>query len=223
MKKGLLLAVGAGGIYLLHHFRLLQIFRTENMYALQQSLAARGALAPLIYIALFALATVLFVPGLPITLLAGSLFGGFWGGVYVVLGSTIGVNAAFLIGRYLGRDYVQQLAQKNERMRKLDDYIKERGNTILIISRLVPVFPFNLQNYAYGITDISFRTYFWYSLIFMLPGTFLYTALGALAYSGMSTERMMLYASILLILLCALILLPKRIFKISTKKESSAE
>lgn len=169
-------------------------------------------MAPIVFVFMFILATVLFVPGLPITVVAGILFGAFWGTLYVVIGSTIGVSLAFLIGRYLGRDVVNKMADKNEKMRKLDCLIKEQGDTILIISRLVPIFPFNLQNYAYGITDIKFSTYFWYSLIFMIPGTFIYTCFGALAYSSISTEKIALYSGILMIGLCALILLPKKFF-----------
>ena len=127
------------------------------------------------------------------------------------------MSASFLIGRYLGRDFVKRMTEKNNRLSELDSYIKEKGDTILIISRLVPIFPFNLQNYAYGVTDISFRTYFWYSLIFMLPGTFIYTSFGALAYSSVTIKKLMLYSGILLGALCLLIIVPRKIFKISDK------
>jgi len=172
-----------------------------------------GMLSPLAFILIFIIATIAFVPGLPITVLAGILFGAFWGTLYVVIGSTVGVSVSFLIARYLGRDAVKKMTDKNEKMARLDNFIQEQGNTILIISRLVPVFPFNLQNYAYGITDIKFSTYFWYSLIFMIPGTFIYTCFGALTYSAMPTTSLILYSSLLLIMLCALIIIPKKLFK----------
>ena len=183
LKKVILLVLFACAFLLLNHFHILDILRPENMDILKEQIDSFGMLAPGIFIISFIVATLLFLPGLPLTLLAGVLFGAFWGGVYVVIGSTIGVSLTFLIGRYLGRDFVRALTLKNEKLATLDQYIKARGDTILIISRLVPIFPFNLQNYAYGITDIKFSTYFWYSLIFMLPGTFIYTAFGALAYS----------------------------------------
>lgn len=195
-------------------------FSFENTNELKLYVKSFGIMAPCVFILLFALATVLFVPGLPITVLAGMLFGAFWGTVYVVIGSTIGVSLAFLIGRYIGRDFVKKMADKNPRMSKLDNYIKKQGNTILIISRLVPLFPFNLQNYVYGITDIEFGTYFWYSLLFMVPGTIIYTCFGALAFSSMAMDKIIIYSSILLIALCALIIIPKKIFNLKSEMVS---
>lgn len=201
-------------IIAIKYYNIYDFFSFENVNELKLYINSFGIMAPCVFIIMFALATVLFVPGLPITVLSGILFGAFWGTVYVVIGSTIGVSLAFLIGRYLGRDIVKKMADKNERMSKLDNYIKEQGNTILIISRLIPLFPFNLQNYVYGITDIKFGTYFWYSLIFMVPGTFIYTCFGALALSSMPIDKIILYSSFLLIGLCVLIILPKKIFNL---------
>lgn len=216
-KKIILLAAAVAVFLVLNKYNALGIFSFENINELKSYIGSFGILAPAVFIALFAAATVLFVPGLPVTVLSGILFGAFWGTIYVVIGSTIGVSAAFLIGRYLGRDFVKRMTEKNEKMAELDNYIKEQGDTILIISRLVPVFPFNLQNYAYGITDIRFSTYFWYSLIFMIPGTFIYTSFGALAYSSIPVEELMLYSGMLLIVLCLLIILPRKFFKIHSK------
>jgi len=190
----------------------------QNINNLKSYINSFGILSPMIFIGLFVIATIAFVPGLPVTVLAGILFGAWWGTVYVVIGSTIGVSASFLIGRYVGRDLVENMVKKNDKMKKLDSFIKEQGNTILIISRLVPIFPFNLQNYAYGITDIRFSTYFWYSLIFMIPGTFIYTCFGALAYSSLSMDKLVVYSSLLLVLLCGLIILPKKFFNIKKKQ-----
>ena len=203
-----------GVLLAFHRFDMLDIFKPDNVNALKAQINSFGILAPVAFIGIFVFATIFFVPGLPVTLLAGVLFGAFWGGVYVIVGSTIGVSLAFLVGRYLGRDFVRVLTLKNKKLSRLDQYIRERGDTILIISRLVPIFPFNLQNYAYGITDIKFSTYFWYSLIFMLPGTFIYTALGSLVYSNISAEKIMFYSGGLLVVLCFLIVIPRRIFKI---------
>ena len=204
-------------IILIKQYRIHDFFTFEGINELKLYIKSFGLMAPIVFIIMFALATVLFVPGLPITVLAGILFGAFWGTVYVVIGSTIGVSLSFLIGRYVGREFVSKMADKNERMSKLDNYIKEQGNTILIISRLIPLFPFNLQNYVYGITDIGFGTYFWYSLIFMIPGTFIYTCFGALAFSSMTMDKVIIYSSILLIGLCALIILPKKIFNLKSE------
>ncbi len=219
MKKILIGLVAAAGIFLLQKYHVLDLLKPGNIDLLRKEISSFGSMGPLVFIGFFALATVLFVPGLPITFLAGVLFGPIKGGICVVAGSSIGVSAAFLLARYLGRDLVEGWTKRNDKMSKLDSYIKDHGNTILIISRLVPIFPFNLQNYAYGITNISFRVYFIYSLIFMVPATFIYTGFGALAYSSLSLDRLVLYSGLLLTSLCLLIVIPKKIFKLSSESK----
>jgi uncharacterized membrane protein YdjX (TVP38/TMEM64 family) len=215
-NKKLILIIGiAIVIALFDQYNIFDLFSFQNINQLKAYINSFGLVAPIVFIGVFVVSTIFFVPGLPVTILAGMLFGGLKGGIYVVIGSSIGVSLAFLIGRYLGRDLVIKAVCKNEKMAKLDQYIKEKGNTILIISRLVPIFPFNLQNYAYGVTDISFRTYFIYSFVFMIPGTFIYTAFGALAYSSMPTEEFVVYASLLSVALCLMVVVPKKIFKIN--------
>lgn len=217
MKKKLILLIFIVTIlFVFRYYNVFNFFSFENISELKSYLNSFGILSPVVFIIIFVVATIAFVPGLPVTVLAGILFGALWGTVYVVIGSTIGVSASFLIGRYLGRDFVIKVVEKNNKMAKLDKFIKEQGNTILIISRLVPIFPFNLQNYAYGITDIKFSTYFWYSLIFMIPGTFIYTCFGALSYSLIPTKDLILYSSLLLIGLCFLIIVPRKIFNLKS-------
>ena len=211
-KKFVLIVFSIIFFSLIKKYDVFSMFSFENINELRAYIYSFGIISPLIFIGLFVLSTIFFVPGLPITILAGILFGAVRGTIYVIIGSSLGVSIAFLIGRYLGRDFVKMAVAKNPKMAKLDKYISERGNTILIISRLIPLFPFNLQNYAYGITDISFKTYFLYSFIFMIPGTFIYTAFGALAYSQISRQSFILYSSLLLIGLCILIIIPKKIF-----------
>jgi len=215
-KKTFMILVTLIILFVLNKYNVFDFFNFDNMNELKTYINSYGIMSPIVFIALFVGATVFFVPGLPITVLSGILFGAFWGTAYVIVGSTIGVSVAFLIGRYLGRDFVKRMTEKNEKMAKLDSYIKEQGNTILIISRLVPIFPFNLQNYAYGITDIKFSTYFWYSLIFMIPGTFIYTSFGALAYSSVPTKDLLFYSGILLVSLCVLVILPKKFLKFNS-------
>nr|WP_312578449.1 TVP38/TMEM64 family protein [Sedimentibacter sp.] len=219
MKKKIITMLSIAVILILFkYYNVFDFFKFDNINDLKVYINSFGLLSPVVFILLFIVATIAFIPGLPITILAGVLFGTWWGTLYVIIGSTIGVSASFLIGRFLGRDFIKKMVDKNEKMKKLDSFISEQGNTILIISRLVPIFPFNLQNYAYGITDISFHTYFWYSLIFMIPGTFIYTCFGALAYSSIPTRDLVIYSSLLLIGLCCLVILPKKFFNL--KKSS---
>jgi uncharacterized membrane protein YdjX (TVP38/TMEM64 family) len=115
----------------------------------------------------------LFLPGLPITLAGGVLFGPFWGVVYVAIGSTLGAALVFLVARYLARDWVAaKLA--GTRLVSLDEKVARQGWKIVAITRLVPVFSFSLLNYAFGLTRISFWPYLAATFVFMLPSTIAY-------------------------------------------------
>lgn len=140
-----------------------------------------GPWGPAAFIALYALATVLFVPGSILTLGAGALFGLARGYLYVAAGSMLGASGAFLIGRYAARDWVARKVAGNPRFQAIDEAVGREGWKIVALARLSPVFPFNLLNYAFGLTGVSFRQYFWTSLVGMMPGTVMYVYAGALA------------------------------------------
>jgi len=147
-----------------------------------------GAIGPVVLAALYVLATVLFVPGVLLTFGAGILFGLVKGAITVSIGSTLGATAAFLVGRYFARDAVAQRIQGNAKFEAIDRAVEREGWKIVGLTRLSPVFPFNLLNYAYGVTNVSLRDYFFASWIGMMPGTLLYvyigTAIGSLANLG---------------------------------------
>jgi len=138
-----------------------------------------GWIAPLVFITGYALATVLFAPGLLFTLAGGALFGPLLGTVYNLTGATIGATLAFLTARYLASDWVTRKAGK--RLRPLVDGVAEEGWRFVAFVRLVPLIPFNLLNYALGLTQIRLSHYIIASFIFMAPGGAAYTYLG---YAG---------------------------------------
>ncbi len=140
-----------------------------------------GAWGVLIYILIYILACVLFVPGSILTLGAGVLFGVVKGSVVVSVAATCGATCAFLVGRYLARGWVAEKMARYPRFQAIDEAVGREGWKIVGLTRLSPVFPFNLLNYAFGLTRVSLRDYFWASWIGMLPGTVLYVYLGALA------------------------------------------
>ncbi len=140
-----------------------------------------GPWGALVFIALYILATVLFVPGSILTLGAGALYGVAWGSVYVSIGSTIGATAAFLIGRYAARDWVARRIEGNTRFQAVDRAVGGQGFKIVGLMRLSPVFPFNLLNYALGTTRVGLRDYFFGSWMGMMPGTVMFVYLGSLA------------------------------------------
>jgi uncharacterized membrane protein YdjX (TVP38/TMEM64 family) len=136
---------------------------------LRQFGASHRVLLPLMYLAVWTVGP-LFLPGLPITLAGGVLFGPFWGVVYVAIGSTLGAALVFLVARYLARDWVAaKLA--GTRLTSLDEKVARHGWKIVAFTRLIPVFSFSLLNYAFGLTRISFWPYLATTFVCMLPST----------------------------------------------------
>jgi uncharacterized membrane protein YdjX (TVP38/TMEM64 family) len=126
------------------------------------------------FVILYAAAVVAALPGAAITVAAGALFGSVAGVILVSIGSTLGASLAFLISRYFARDATVRWISRNERFRQLDLLTERHGAVIVAITRLIPLFPFNLLNYGFGLTRVPFGTYVFWSWLCMLPGTVLY-------------------------------------------------
>ncbi|MEG4517297.1 MULTISPECIES: TVP38/TMEM64 family protein [unclassified Microcoleus] len=138
-----------------------------------------GWWGPVAFVATYNLATVLFVPGSVLTLGGGAIFGLWWGSVYVFAASTLGAVFAFAIGRYLCRDRVVKYMESHPKFKALDRAVSQQGLKIVFLTRLCPLFPFNLLNYALGITQVSLKDYVLGSLG-MIPGTIMYVYSGSL-------------------------------------------
>ncbi len=141
------------------------------------SLGAVGAIA---FMIIYIVATVAFLPGSILTLGAGVVFGVVLGSVYVFIGATIGATCAFLVGRYLARGWIYHKIAGNEKFAAIDQAVGREGLKIVLLTRLSPVFPFNLLNYGLGITGVSLKDYVIGS-VGMIPGTIMYVYLGSLA------------------------------------------
>ncbi|MFC1890130.1 FAD-dependent oxidoreductase [Thermodesulfobacteriota bacterium] len=163
---------------------LFQYVSVENISKLNDWIEGFGILAPLVYIIFYILGCVFFLPGIPLTLVGAVAFGSIWGTIYVSIGSTLGASVAFLVARYAARSIVEDWMTKNPRLRKIDEGVQNQGWRMLMITRLVPIFPFNIQNYVYGITRIPFPTYVIVSWICMVPGTIAYVFAGGAIVSG---------------------------------------
>ena len=223
MKKSLikiLIAVGVvAAVYLvLRHYGVTDDIRLENVPKIKTWVSSFGRIAPIVYIGLYLVSTVFFLPGTPVTVLAGFVFGPLWGILYASVASIISVSVAFLIARYVARDLVEGWVKGNAQFRKIDEQVEEQGWRILMFTRLVPIFPFNLQNYAYGLTSIRFATYVLVSAIFMLPGTAVLVQLGGAFVSGEGNIwKTALYLGIAGVLMLLLSFIPKFLRKYQTK------
>jgi uncharacterized membrane protein YdjX (TVP38/TMEM64 family) len=164
---------------------LLAAARYFNAHALLRqaldTIAGLGPWGPVMFVLLYIVATVFFLPGSILTLGAGFVFGVIKGAILVSIAATLGATAAFLVGRYLARDWVGKKIEGNVRFKAIDEAVAREGWKIVGLTRLSPVFPFNLLNYAFGLTRVSLRDYFFASWIGMMPGTLMYVYLGSLA------------------------------------------
>ena len=148
----------------------------------------------LVFLGVYILATVLLLPGSVLTIGGGWIFGFVEGLVVVSLSSTLAASCSFLIGRYLARAWVEGKISQDSRYRSLDRAIGERGFFVVLLTRLSPLFPYNLLNYAWGISSVRLSRYVLASWMGMIPGTLLYVYLGAAAsdisqlFSGASGE-----------------------------------
>jgi uncharacterized membrane protein YdjX (TVP38/TMEM64 family) len=156
----------------------------DLMKAALEWIGKLGPWGPVIFIVLYVVATVLFVPGSVLTLGAGAVFGVVLGSVCVSISATLGATAAFLVGRYLARDAIARRIEKNEKFATIDRAVADEGWKIVLLTRLSPVFPFTLLNYAFGLTRVRLSHYILASWIGMIPGTVMYVYLGSLVNVG---------------------------------------
>ncbi len=144
-------------------------FFTDTINSIQSS-----PYAPIIFILMYIIAVVLLVPGLALTLLAAPIFGLWQGILYVVIASNIGCSLSFFIARFLGKDFVLKIFKGNKLFDSMNAKIEKNGLIYMFYLRLIPVFPFNLVNYAPGVTSIKYSQYAIATFFGMLPGTSIY-------------------------------------------------
>ncbi|NTW76418.1 MAG: hypothetical protein HGB33_01305 [Syntrophaceae bacterium] len=151
------------------------IFSAEKLMDL---LERNPVLAPVIFLGIYAVAPGLFLPSIPITLAAGFFWGPVWGVVFSITGATIGACLPFFLSRYLLQDFIKNKVSP-ERWQWLQDKVNQHGWQAVAFTRLIPVFPFNLLNYLFGLTPIAFLQYLWSTFVFMLPACIAFVAFGS--------------------------------------------
>ncbi len=190
--------------------------------ALTAWIAAAGLAGPLVFIAIYAIATVFFLPGSLLTLAGGALFGPIWGTLYNLTGATLGAGLAFLVARYLAADWVQ--ARSSGILKRLVTGVETEGWRFVAFTRLVPVFPFILLNYALGLTRIPFRDYLLTTAICMLPAAFAFTWLGFTGREAVvGGEGLIQKGLIALALLAALAFVPRLVARLRHSPSTQSE
>jgi uncharacterized membrane protein YdjX (TVP38/TMEM64 family) len=183
-KVLLLVFLAGAGIFLAARFDLRALLKS-----VLDAISSLGPWGPVLFVVLYIVASICFIPASILTLSAGALFGVVRGTAYVMLGATLGATAAFLVSRYLAREWVARKIEGNTRFRAIDEAVAREGGKIVFLTRLSPVFPYVLLNYVFGITRVSVRSYFVASAIGMLPASILYVYVGSIAGSLAGTRR----------------------------------
>jgi uncharacterized membrane protein YdjX (TVP38/TMEM64 family) len=157
---------------------IITLFIVMNVYGfggkieeLQHWIQSLGFWGPLAFFFIYIGAVIATIPGTIFGVIAGALFGSVIGVILISISSTIGASLTFLIARYFARDIVARWLSKNKTMERLDRLTEEQGMIIVGLTRLIPLFPFTLLNYGFGLTKVSFKTYVFWSWLCMIPGT----------------------------------------------------
>lgn len=152
--------------------------------AIRAVVAGSGAVGVLAFVAIYVACTLLVLPKAVLSITAGIAFGFLPGVVVVLVAATAGACAAFVVGRWLGRDAVERMAGPH--LARLDALVARYGFSAIVLMRLVPLIPFTVINYATGLTSVGFRSYAAATAIGIVPGTVAYVALGAFGASPTS-------------------------------------
>jgi uncharacterized membrane protein YdjX (TVP38/TMEM64 family) len=143
----------------------------QDIEKLQQWIQTQGIWGPVVFFFIYLGSVIATIPGTIFGVIAGGLFGSLVGVILISVSSTIGASICFLIARYFARDTIARWLSNNKTMKRLDELTEEQGMMIVGLTRLIPLFPFTLLNYGFGLTKVSFKTYVFWSWLCMLPGT----------------------------------------------------
>ena len=191
------------------------IFKDQiNFEAIKTWLTSLGYWAPVIFIMIYIISTVFFIPGSLLTLASGALFGPVFGTLFTLIGATIGATISFMISRFLARDWIEK--KSGPRLNQLQEGVDKEGWRFIALVRLVPLFPFSILNYALGLTRIRISVYVITSFICMAPGSLAYNYLGhatAQSISGTADLKQTISQIFIAIGLFAFVLYLPRIIK----------
>jgi uncharacterized membrane protein YdjX (TVP38/TMEM64 family) len=211
VKIAVVVAVIAAVFFLARHFGLTEHLSLEGVHVMQEWFRGLGALGWIVFVLLFVLVAVFMLPAFPFTLAAGIAFGPVLGAILSLIGGTFGATAAFLVARYVARDAIVNRFQHSPVFARIENGFKVNGTSFLILTRLVPAFPYNVQNYVYGLTPIKLGTFFSISFVTMAPGAFIYAYMAGQIVAGQPIWQLMIMFAIAGVILFLVSLIPKYI------------
>lgn len=203
------LAAAAAVMALVAFLAALWTYRSAiSITAIEAWIVSLGAFAPIGYVIVYGLATIVMVPGTPFDVLAGAVFGPVWGGILALAGGNLGAALAFVVARYVAADWVHR--RSPERIQSVMHSVEREGWRFVAFVRLVPIFPYTLFNYALGLTRIPFHHYLLANLVFMAPATLGWAWLGHAGRGIVAGEgRTLTLVLVALGVVAAIVLLPR--------------
>lgn len=193
-----------------------------DVSALEMWVNDAGVAGPIVFMLIYIIGTVFFLPGSVLTLAGGALFGPVWGTFYNLTAATIGAIISFIAARYLAHDWVEK--KTGGRLKSLKQGVEGEGWKFVAFVRLVPLFPFNLLNYALGLTKIKLSHYAIATYICMLPGAIAYTYIGYVGREALAGDEAVIQKVMIGIALLAIVsFLPSLISKLRAKPMMSVE
>lgn len=211
LKIGIFVFIIAAVFFTVRELGYMKYLQSPQL--LKEAIDGLGFWGPVVFMLLWVASAVFLLPGAALGIVGGILFGPWFGTLYTALGATLGAVAAFLAGKYVARDMVQGMMEKNPKLSKIDEGVKKEGWRFVMLTRLVPVFPYNVQNYVYALTAIKLPLYALTTFVFMLPGVFAFSFAGGAVTAGGSLVRIIIYLAIAGVSLFLISLIPKYLKK----------
>lgn len=209
-----LIAIGISLLgFILWKYRIWEFISIEYLKEFTGKIRSLGSLGIILYILCFTIGTVFFLPSLPFMLLGGITYGTIMGTIYASLADLLGASLAFFIARYLMRGRIEQRLRKSKTFHEINEGVQHDGWRIVVLTRMVPIIPHWLQNYAYGVTAISYKTYAFVSLLCIVPATAVWIfAVNTVGRGQEDAKKTMVYLGIASIIIVGISYLPKYIY-----------
>ncbi|MGL9747570.1 TVP38/TMEM64 family protein [Enterococcus sp. DIV0170] len=198
-------------IFLAYQFGLIDLL--TNISDLRAYLENLGWWGYVIFILLSVIVAVFLLPGQVLAIVGGLAYGGLIGGALTVIGASLGATLSFIIGKYVARGYIIQRFGNDPTFQKIEKGVRENGLSFLIFTRLVPIFPFAIQSYAYAMTPMSVKKFSLISFLTMIPASFIYAFMASEIVAKGVSMSLLLELTVAGVLLALLAYLPKKVSK----------
>ncbi len=173
IKYGILISILGIAIYLINRFN---IFKGYTPQQIKDYIHSFGALAPIIYITMFTFVPLTLFPDSVLAIAGGMCFGLLWGSTYTMIGAIFGGTLSFYISRLIGKNLIKNMIKKD--LGKLSNHIEERGFWVILMLRLIPLFPFDVISYSAGLSSINYKDFLTATILGIIPGILVFTNVG---------------------------------------------